>query len=162
MTNTLNYNHLFRLIDSDRTFNDVGDPQNILKTAVVMNLLMAVIVGSMCLIPVPFLAPIVLITYIISFVVLNIKYMSDFATAVYQSDNLQIQKGKLKYKDNTDKIHDLTTQVNKELEEQYQAVSNTDKTLTEIYTNIFAKTANSMSMFNKHISDKLTGGTSVN
>ena len=41
--NNLSYNHLFKLIDDDKTFTDIGDPQNVLKTAAVMNFLMIVI-----------------------------------------------------------------------------------------------------------------------
>ena len=145
--NALNYNHLFHLIDDRRTFNDVGNPQNVLKTAVVMNLLMVIIVVSMCFVPIPFMAPIVIISYLITFTVLNIKYMRDFAIAVYQSDNLQIQKSKTKYDNDRTKISDLSIQVDKQLEQEYQNSNGTDAQLKSIYENIYGRAANSMSMF---------------
>ena len=141
------YNQLFRLVDDKRTFNEIGDPQNVLKTAAVMNALMLIITISMCFIPIPFLAPIVIIVYIIAFCTLNIKYMRDFAMGVYQSDNLQIQSSKTKYDSSATKIKDVTETVNKKLEDDYQEVSNSDKTLTKIYENIFEKAQKSLALF---------------
>ena len=111
-----------------------------------MNLLMVIIVVSMCFVPIPFMAPIVIISYLITFTVLNIKYMRDFAIAVYQSDNLQIQKSKTKYDNDRTKISDLSIQVDKQLEQEYQNSNGTDAQLKSIYENIYGRTANSMSM----------------
>ena len=61
----LSYNNLFRLVDDNKTFTEIGDPQNVLKTAVVINFLMIVMTISMCMVPVPFMTPIVIIIYII-------------------------------------------------------------------------------------------------
>jgi hypothetical protein len=117
--NIVNYNHLFHLIDDRRTFNEIGDPQNVLKTMIVMNVLMIIVAGGLCFIPIPFGAPVIIICYLISFTFLNIKYLRDFATAVYQSDNLQIQKGIVKYETDEAKISDLQTQVDKQIVTDY-------------------------------------------
>ena len=146
--NIINYNHLFHLIDDRRTFNQIGDPQNVLKTMIVMNVLMIVIAGGLCFMPIPFVAPVVIICYLISFTFLNIKYLRDFTKAVYQSDNLQIQKGINKYENDEAKITDLSAQVDKELEEDYQDVMGLQEQLEDIYDGITSRTANSLSLFN--------------
>ena len=73
--------------------------------------------------------------------------MRDFAMGVYQSDNLQIQSSKTKYDSSATKIKDVTETVNKKLEDDYQEVSNSDKTLTKIYENIFEKAQKSLALF---------------
>jgi hypothetical protein len=144
----LNYNHLFRLVDDEKTYYDIGEPQNVLKTAVVMNVLMLIITFSMCFIPIPFMAPIVIILYIISFCTLNIKYMTDFSMSVYQTDNKQIQITKKKYKNSSNKITDIKNQVDGKLEADYQKVANVDKTVVNIYSDIFEKMIKSVTLAN--------------
>lgn len=144
----INYNHIFNLVDDKRTFVDVGYPQNVLKTAVVMNLLMIIITGTLCFVPIPFMAPVVIILYLISFCVLNIKYMKDFAMATYQYDNKQIQVSKAKYRNSKNKIRDIKDQVDKTLEEEYQKVFNADKTIQGIFDTAFKKGFESMRLFN--------------
>lgn len=145
--NTVNYNHLFHLINNRRTFNEIGDPQNVLKTMIVMNVLMIIVAGGLCFIPIPFVAPVIIICYLISFTVLNIKYLRDFATAVYQSDNLQIQKGIVKYESDEAKISDLQTQVDKQIEEDYSSGTTLQDQLQAVYDGITSRTTNSLSMF---------------
>lgn len=142
------YNNLFKLIDDDKTFTEVGDPQNVLKTAAVMNLLMIVITVSTCMAPLPFVAPCAIIIYIITFCTLNIKYMRDFAMAVYQSDNLQIQSTKSKYDKSTNKTTDLKELVDEKLEKMYQDATNQDATLNDMYVNVFENSIKSLSLFN--------------
>ena len=149
----LSYNHLFRLVDDKKTFTEIGDPQNVLKTAAVINFLMIIVTISMCMVPVPMMGPIVIIVYIISFCTLNIKYMRDFAMAVYQSDNLQIQSTKKKYENSTNKITDVKDIVDEQLEKDYQSISNIDKTLTDLYTSTFKNTIKSVSLFNSTSGD---------
>lgn len=144
----LNYNHLFRLVDDEKTYYDIGEPQNVLKTAVVMNILMLIITFTMCFIPIPFVAPVVIILYIISFCTLNIKYMTDFSMSVYQTDNKQIQITKKKYKNSSNKITDIKNQVDGKLEDDYQKAANIDKTVENIYSNIFEKAMNSITLAN--------------
>ena len=114
-SSVINYNNLFHLIDNKRTFYDIGSPQNVLKTAIIMNIIMLAITFALCLIPIPFLTPIVILLYIINFSVLNIKYMRDFTMAMYQSDNQQIQSSIKTYTNNTNKITDLRPQINSDL-----------------------------------------------
>lgn len=145
--NIVNYNHLFHLIDDRRTFNEIGDPQNVLKTMIVMNVLMIIVAGGLCFIPIPFVAPVIIICYLISFTVLNIKYLRDFTTSVYQSDNLQIQKGIVKYESDEAKISDLQTQVDTQIEEDYSSSTTLQDQLQSIYDGITSRTTNSLSMF---------------
>ena len=145
--NTVNYNNLFHLIDERRTFNEIGDPQNVLKTMIVMNMLMIIVAGSLCFIPIPFVAPVIIICYLLSFTILNIKYLRDFATAVYQSDNQQIQAGIAAYASDEAKISDLGTQVGKQLEQDYSSGTALKDQLQTIYDGITSRTTNSLSMF---------------
>ena len=138
--NIVNYNHLFHLIDDRRTFNEIGDPQNVLKTMIVMNVLMIIVAGGLCFIPIPFVAPVIIICYLISFTFLNIKYLRDFATAVYQSDNLQIQKGIVKYENDEAKISDLQTQVEKQIVDDYSSSTTLQDQLQSIYDGITSRT----------------------
>jgi hypothetical protein len=152
---SLNYNNLFRLVDDEKTFNEIGEPQNVLKTAVVMNVLMLIITFSMCFIPVPFMAPIVIILYVIAFCTSNIKYMTDFATSVYQSDNKQIQTTKAKYKNSSDKITNIKNKVDEKLEADYQKAMNVDKTVENIYSDIFGKMIQSDTLVNTAMTNKV-------
>ena len=152
----LSYNNLFRLVDDEKTYNDVGEPQNVLKTAVVMNVLMLIITFSMCFIPIPFMAPIVLIVYVIGFCTLNIKYMSDFAMSVYQSDNKQIQMTKVKYDNSTNKVTNIKDQVDEKLEGDYQKAANVDQAVENIYSDIFEKMMKSVTLANTTMTNKVT------
>jgi hypothetical protein len=136
----LSYNNLFRLVDDNKTFTEIGDPQNVLKTAVIINFLMIVMTVSMCMIPIPFMMPIVIIIYIITFCILNIKYMRDFAMAVYQGDNIQIQSTKINYDNSTNKTTDIKELVDENLEDNFQTVTNIDSVLNDFYTNTFQNT----------------------
>lgn len=153
---SLSYNNLFRLVDDEKTFNEIGEPQNVLKTAVVMNVLMLIITFSMCFIPIPFMAPIVIIVYVIGFCTLNIKYMTDFATAVYQSDNKQIQITKIKYANSTNKTTDIKEQVESKLEKDYQTATNIDSTVENIYSDIFEKMMQSVTLANTTMVNNVT------
>ena len=144
----LSYNNLFRLVDDKKTYYDVGEPQNVLKTAVVMNIIMLIITFSLCFIPIPFMAPTVIIVYVIGFCTLNIKYMSDFAMSVYQSDNKQIQATKAKYYNSTNKVTNIKDQVDEKLEADYQKAANVDQTVTNIYSDIFEKFMKSVTLAN--------------
>lgn len=152
----LSYNNLFRLVDDEKTYYDIGEPQNVLKTAVVMNVLALIITLSMCFIPIPFLAPIVIIIYVIAFCTLNIKYMSDFAMSVYQSDNAQIQITKAKYNNSTNKITNIQNQVDEKLEGDYQKVANVDQTVENIYSDVFEKMMQSVTLANTTMVNKVT------
>ena len=152
----LSYNNLFRLVDDEKTYNDVGEPQNVLKTAVVMNVLMLIITFSMCFIPIPFMAPIVLIVYVIGFCTLNIKYMSDFAMSVYQSDNKQIQITKTKYDNSTNKVTNIKDQVDERLEAGYQNATNVNQTVENIYSDIFEKMIQSVTLVNTTMTNRVT------
>ena len=152
----LNYNNLFRLIDDEKTYYDIGESQNVLKTAVVMNVLMLIITLSMCFIPIPFMAPIVIIIYVIGFCTLNIKYMSDFAMSVYQSDNKQIQITKTKYDNSTNKVTNIKDQVDEKLEGDYQKAANVDQTVANIYSDIFEKMMKSVTLSNTTMTNKAT------
>ena len=152
----LSYNNLFRLVDDEKTYNDIGEPQNVLKTAVVMNVLMLIITLSMCFIPIPFLAPIVIIVYVIGFCTLNIKYMSDFAMSVYQSDNKQIQITKAKYNNSSNKITNIQDQVDEKLEGDYQKATNVDTIVENIYSDIFEKMMQSVTLANTTMTNKVT------
>jgi hypothetical protein len=152
----LSYNNLFRLVDDKKTYSDIGEPQNVLKTAVVMNVLLVIITVSMCFIPIPFMAPVVVIVYVIAFCTLNIKYMSDFAMAVYQSDNNQIQMTKAKYANSTNKITNIKDQVDAKLEEDYQKAMNVDKTVENIYSGVFDKMMKSVTLANTTMTNKVT------
>ena len=145
---SLSYNNLFRLVDDEKTYTDVGEPQNVLKTAVVMNVLMLIITFTLCFIPIPFMAPTVIIVYVIAFCTLNIKYMSDFAMSVYQSDNKQIQITKAKYNNSTNKVTNIKDQVDEKLEADYQKATNVDQTVTNIYSDIFEKFMKSVTLAN--------------
>jgi hypothetical protein len=133
----VNYNNLFSMIDTNRTFTEIGKPDNVLKTAVVMNVLMLMLTISMCFIPIPFMAPITIIAYIVGFCAMNIKFMSDFSMAFYQTDNLQIQSNIIKYTNSKDKIIDIQKAVEKKLEDEYQEITNADKKIDEIYKNVW-------------------------
>lgn len=133
---TLNYNNVFRMIDDNRTFTEIGKPDDVLKTSVVMNVLLLVMTISMCFIPIPFMAPITIIAYIVGFCTMNIKFMSDFSMAVYQTDNLQIQNGITKYKKSENKLIDIQNEVETELENEYQKSTNADEKLEEMYKNV--------------------------
>ena len=152
----LSYNNLFRLVDDEKTYYDIGEPQNVLKTAVVMNVLMLIITLSMCFIPIPFMAPIVIIVYVIAFCTLNIKYMSDFAMSVYQSDNKQIQITKAKYDNSTNKVTNIKDQVDEKLEGDYQKAANVDQTVANIYSDIFEKMMDSVTLANTTMVNKVT------
>jgi len=152
----LNYNNLFRLIDDEKTYYDIGESQNVLKTAVVMNVLMLIITLSMCFIPIPFMAPIVIIIYVIGFCTLNIKYMSDFAMSVYQSDNKQIQITKTKYDNSTNKVTNIKDQVDERLEAGYQNATNVNQTVENIYSDIFEKMIQSVTLANTTMVNKVT------
>lgn len=152
----LSYNNLFRLVDAEKTYYDIGEPQNVLKTVVVMNVLMLIITFSMCFIPIPFMAPIVIIIYVIAFCTLNIKYMTDFATSVYQTDNKQIQATKSKYNNSTNKVTDIKNQVDEALEADYQKAANTDKAVENIYSDIFEKLMKSVTLTNSTMTRKVT------
>lgn len=152
----LSYNNLFRLVDDEKTYYDIGEPQNVLKTAVVMNVLMLIITLSMCFIPIPFMAPIVIIVYVIAFCTLNIKYMSDFSMSVYQSDNKQIQITKAKYNNSSNKVTNIKDQVDEKLEADYQKGANVDKTVENIYSDIFEKMMNSVTLVNTTMTNKVT------
>jgi len=152
----LSYNNLFRLVDDEKTYYDIGEPQNVLKTAVVMNVLALIITLSMCFIPIPFLAPIVIIIYVIAFCTLNIKYMSDFAMSVYQSDNAQIQITKAKYNNSTNKVTDIQSQVDEKLEGDYQKVMNVDQAVENVYSDIFEKMMQSVTLANTTMVNKVT------
>lgn len=138
--NTVNYNNLFHLIDQRKTFSEIGDPQNVLKTLIVVNVLMVVIAVGLCFIPIPFMAPVVIIIYLVSFTVLNIKYLRDFTLAIYQYDNQQIQSGISTYLIDESKISDLSEQVNQQLEEDYQSTTNIQNTLQSIFNGIIGRT----------------------
>ena len=144
----LSYNNLFRLVDDNKTFTEIGDPQNVLKTAVVINVLMIIMTISMCMVPIPFMAPIVIIIYIITFCILNIKYTRDFAMAVYQGDNIQIQSTKINYDNSTNKTTDIKESVNQRLEDDYQNVANIDNAINDFYTNTLQNSITSLSLFN--------------
>jgi hypothetical protein len=133
----INYNNLFRMIDTNRTFTEIGQPDNVLKTSMVMNTLMLILTISMCFIPIPFMAPITIIAYIVGFSAMNIKFMSDFSMAVYQTDNIQIQDDIIKYKNSEDKIIDIQNAAETKLEGEYQKVTNADKKIDEIYKNVW-------------------------
>jgi hypothetical protein len=133
----VNYNNLFRMIDTNRTFTEIGKPDNVLKTAVVMNVLMLILTMSMCFIPIPFMAPITIIAYIVGFCAMNIKFMSDFSMAIYQTDNLQIQSNVVKYVNSKNKLIDIKNSVEKKLEDEYQEITNADKKIDEIYKNVW-------------------------
>lgn len=152
----LSYNNLFRLVDDEKTYYDIGEPQNVLKTAVVMNVLMLIITLSMCFIPIPFMAPIVIIVYVIAFCTLNIKYMSDFSMSVYQSDNKQIQITKAKYTNSSNKVTNIKDQVDEKLEADYQKGANVDKTVENIYSDIFEKMMKSVTLVNTTMTNKVT------
>jgi len=152
----LSYNNLFRLVDDEKTYYDVGEPQNVLKTAVVMNVLTLIITLSMCFIPIPFMAPIVIIVYVIAFCTLNIKYMSDFAMSVYQSDNKQIQITKAKYNNSSNKITNIQDQVDEKLEGDYQKATNVDTIVENIYSDIFEKMMQSVTLANTTMTNKVT------
>jgi len=152
----LSYNNLFRLVDDEKTYYDIGEPQNVLKTAVVMNVLMLIITLSMCFIPIPFMAPIVIIVYVIAFCTLNIKYMSDFSMSVYQSDNKQIQITKAKYNNSSNKVTNIKDQVDEKLEADYQKGANVDKTVENIYSDIFEKMMKSVTLVNTTMTNKVT------
>ena len=152
----LSYNNLFRLVDDEKTYYDIGEPQNVLKTAVVMNVLMLIITFSMCFIPIPFMAPIIIIVYIIAFCTLNIKYMSDFSMSVYQSDNKQIQITKAKYNNSSNKVTDIKDQVDETLEADYQKVANVDKMVENIYSDIFEKMIKTVTLSNTTMTNKVT------
>ena len=156
MMDNLSYNNLFRLVDDEKTYYDIGEPQNVLKTAVVMNVLMLIITFSMCFIPIPFMAPIVIILYVIAFCTLNIKYMSDFSMSVYQSDNKQIQITKAKYANSSNKVTNIKNQVDDKLEEDYQKGANVDKTVENIYSDIFEKMIKSVTLVNTTMTNKVT------
>ena len=152
----LSYNNLFRLVDDEKTYYDIGEPQNVLKTAVVMNVLMLIITLSMCFIPIPFMAPIVIIVYVIAFCTLNIKYMSDFSMSVYQSDNKQIQITKAKYNNSSNKVTNIKDQVDEKLEADYQKGANVDKTVENIYSDIFENMMKSVTLANTTMTNKVT------
>ena len=152
----LSYNNLFRLVDDEKTYYDIGEPQNVLKTAVVMNVLMLIITLSMCFIPIPFMAPIVIIVYVIAFCTLNIKYMSDFSMSVYQSDNKQIQITKAKYNNSSNKVTNIKDQVDEKLEADYQKGANVDKTVENIYSDIFEKMIKSVTLVNTTMTNRVT------
>ena len=152
----LSYNNLFRLVDDEKTYYDIGEPQNVLKTAVVMNVLMLIVTLSMCFIPIPFMAPIVIIVYVIAFCTLNIKYMSDFAMSVYQSDNKQIQITKAKYNNSSNKVTNIKDQVDEKLEADYQKGANVDKTVENIYSDIFENMMKSVTLANTTMTNKVT------
>ena len=152
----LSYNNLFRLVDDEKTYYDIGESQNVLKTAVVMNVLMLIITLSMCFIPIPFMAPIVIIIYVIGFCTLNIKCMSDFAMSVYQSDNKQIQITKTKYDNSTNKVTNIKDQVDEKLEADYQNATNVDQTVSNIYSDIFEKMIQSVTLANTTMVNKST------
>jgi hypothetical protein len=141
----INYNHLFQLVDTKKTFNDVGDPSNVVKTAIGVNVILLLMSFSFCMMPIPFMAPITLLIYIVSFTVLNIKFSKDFITAVYQNDNKQIRFGKKKYEKNTKKKTNLKKDVNQFFSDKIEEVYNVDKTL-EILWDKIGKQATNLSM----------------
>ena len=110
----------------------------------------------MCFIPIPFLAPVVIIMYVITFCISNIKYMRDFTMAVYQSDNKQIQISKRKYENSNDKVTDVKEQVDAKLEEDWQKAANMDKTIERVYEDIFQNAFKSMALFNSTAMNKAT------
>ena len=135
----INYGHVFHLTDSDKTFSEVGKPQDVVKTAVAVNALMIMMTFTTIMIPVPFLAPISMILYVISFTVLNIKFSRDFVMAVYQSDNKQIQLGIKRYRDNKKKASNVKHIVSNTLENKYQEIYGIDKQIQKIHNDISTK-----------------------
>ena len=151
----LSYNQLFRLIDDKKTFTEIGDPQNVLKTAIVINLLMIIMTASICAIPIPFLAPIMIILYIVGFCTLNIKFMRDFAMGVYQSDNAQIQATIVNYQSNTNKISNVQPLVYEQLESDFQEISGMNQSLLDLYSTFFETTIASSDRLSSISSDPL-------
>lgn len=82
--------------------------------------------------------------------------MSDFAMSVYQSDNAQIQITKAKYNNSTNKITNIQNQVDEKLEGDYQKVANVDKTVENIYSDIFEKMMQSVTLANTTMVNKVT------
>ena len=158
---TTNKNILFRLVDDEKTYYDVGEPENILKTAIVMNVLMIIVTVTMCFVPIPFMAPVVIISYIISFCVLNIKFMSDFAMAIYQVDNKQIQNSKIKYSNSTNKISDVSTKVVDKLEKDYQKLARSDEFINKLYEDVMEQLIKSHTLMTENINSKIAEGKTM-
>lgn len=82
--------------------------------------------------------------------------MSDFSMSVYQSDNKQIQNTKAKYANSSNKVTNIKNQVDEKLEEDYQKGANVDKTVENIYSDIFEKMIKSVTLVNTTMTNKVT------
>ena len=82
--------------------------------------------------------------------------MTDFATSVYQSDNKQIQATKAKYNNSSNKVTDIKNQVDEALEADYQKAANIDKTIENIYSDVFEKMMKSVTLVNTSMKNKVT------
>ena len=112
----LNKAHIKEIIpEGNRIFVDVGSPSNIVKTAIIMNIMLLILTITMVFIPIPFFSVIVVILYIISFTLMNVKFSKDFIQAVYHNDNKQIDLGIKKYKNNIKKSSSWDATVNKNI-----------------------------------------------
>ena len=138
----------------------MGDPENILKTAMVINVLMIIVTISLCFIPIPFMAPVSIIAYIISFCVLNIKFTSDFVMAIYQSDNKQIQKTKAKYENSTNKITNPTDKVTDHLEKIIKKYQMRTRLLIECI-DMLEQLVKSNTLMTESINNKIEEGRSL-
>ena len=148
----LNKAHIKEIIpEGKRIFVDVGSPSNIIKTAIVMNVMLLVLTITMVFIPLPFFSVIVVILYIISFTLMNIKFSKDFIQAIYHNDNNQIQVGIKKYKNNIKKSSSWDDTVNKNIEYTFNNVSDFGTKSKEIMEKIMDmnKTATSVTGGNR-------------
>ena len=82
--------------------------------------------------------------------------MSDFAMSVYQSDNAQIQITKAKYNNSANKVTNIQNQVDEKLEADYQKAANVDKTVENIYSDVFEKLMKSVTLVNTTMTNKVT------
>jgi len=82
--------------------------------------------------------------------------MSDFAMSVYQSDNKQIQITKAKYNNSSNKITNIQDQVDEKLEGDYQKATNVDTIVENIYSDIFEKMMQSVTLANTTMTNKVT------
>ena len=82
--------------------------------------------------------------------------MSDFSMSVYQSDNKQIQITKAKYNNSSNKVTNIKDQVDEKLEADYQKGANVDKTVENIYSDIFENMMKSVTLANTTMTNKVT------
>ena len=117
--------------------------------------------ASICAIPIPFLAPIIIILYIVGFCTLNIKFMRDFAMGVYQSDNAQIQATIVNYQSNTNKISDVQPLVYEQLESDFQEISGMNQSVIDLYSTFFETTIANSDILSSISSDPLNNNTNT-